>query len=179
MLHHQNCLDELNIFRVSLTSSFTMVNNFDVICLTEKDVVKEEPFSLFSSVNSLPVETTFLSNIDQTVVFPVETVFFFQVPSKSCSTTISVAERVKEAVQKLLGPYYFMAGRLNFNEETKRVELLCNNAGVLFVNATSRLTLEELGNLSQPNPTFHHLIHRPGLYKSLLETAIFTIQAAS
>ena len=137
--------------------------------------------SLFSSVkNSLPVETIFLSNIDQALVFPVETIFFFEVPSnvKNPSSTLNAAERVKEAVQVLLGPYYFMAGRLNFNQETKRVELLCNNAGVLFVSATSELTLKELGDLSQPNPTFHHLIHRPGLYKGLLETAIFTIQAS-
>ncbi|KAL3505751.1 hypothetical protein ACH5RR_031133 [Cinchona calisaya] len=114
-----------------------MVNfNLNVISLTENDVVKEEPVSLFSSsVNSSPLETIFLSNIDQAVVFPVETVFFFEVPTNklSSSSTINVAERVKEAVQILLGPYYFMAGRLNFNQETKRVELLCNNAGVLFV----------------------------------------------
>ncbi|XP_027118151.1 acyltransferase GLAUCE [Coffea arabica] len=157
-----------------------MVNKeTNVIWLTEKDVVKEEPVSLFSSVkNSLPVETIFLSNIDQALVFPVETIFFFEDPSnvKNPSSTLNAAERVKEAVQVLLGPYYFMAGRLNFNQETKRVELLCNNAGVLFVSATSKLTLKELGDLSQPNPTFHHLIHRPGLYKGLLETAIFTIQ---
>ncbi|KAF2289195.1 hypothetical protein GH714_029347 [Hevea brasiliensis] len=91
---------------------------------------------------------------------------------------MDISERVKRAVAEvLLVPYYFMAGRLNFNKDTKRMELLCNNAGALFVAATSRLALKDLGNLSLPNSTFHHFIHRPGLYKSLAEKALLTIQA--
>ncbi|XWS14062.1 hypothetical protein CRYUN_Cryun36dG0091200 [Craigia yunnanensis] len=84
---------------------------------------------------------------------------------------------MKQAVAEvLLVPYYFMAGRLRFNQKTNRLQLLCNNAGVLFVSAISRLRLKDLGNLSVPNSTFNHFVHRPGLYKSLDETAIFTIQ---
>ncbi|KAL2506913.1 HXXXD-type acyl-transferase family protein [Abeliophyllum distichum] len=149
---------------------------FNTISLSDKDLVKEEPVFLVSSSNPKPVKTIFLSNIDQTVTFPVETVFFFEVsPSYS---TLKIAELVKKAVEEvLLIPYYFMAGRLKLNDENKRLELLCNNAGVLFVSATSRLILKDLGNLSLPNQTFKHLIRRPGLYKSLAETAIFSIQA--
>ncbi|CAI9118776.1 OLC1v1020386C1 [Oldenlandia corymbosa var. corymbosa] len=149
--------------------------NVEGIFLTEKDVVKEEPISLFSK-SSDENETIFLSNIDQALGFPVETLYFFEVPTGKSHSTLNVGQRVKEAVEVLLGPYYFMAGRLNFNEEAKRMELICNNAGVLFVSATSELTLKDLGNLSQPNPTFHHFVHRPGLYKSLPEKALFTIQ---
>ncbi|KZV24387.1 BAHD family acyltransferase, clade V [Dorcoceras hygrometricum] len=120
----------------------------------------------------------FLSNIDQAVTFTVETVFFYEVPSNmTLSETIDIADKVRKAVSEvLLRPYYFMAGRLNFNDETKRMELICNNAGVIFVRATSRLSIKDLGNLAYPNPTFSNLIHRPGLYKSLAETAVFTIQ---
>ncbi|KAA8548494.1 hypothetical protein F0562_000239 [Nyssa sinensis] len=146
--------------------------------LTDQDVVKKEPVKLLSPKNPTPVETIYLSNIDQAVNFPVETIFFFEVPpNKSSSTTLHISEAVKKAVAEvLLVPYYFMAGRLNFNHGTNRLELLCNNAGVLFVSATSRLKMKDLGNLSLPNSTFDHFIHRPGIYKSLAETALFTIQ---
>ncbi|CAA3023717.1 omega-hydroxypalmitate O-feruloyl transferase-like [Olea europaea subsp. europaea] len=150
---------------------------YNTISLSDKDLVKEEPVFLSSSSNPTPIETIYLSNIDQAVTFPVETVFFFEVSPDKTPSTLNISEMVKKAVEEvLLVPYYFMAGRLKLNDETKRLELLCNNAGVMFVSATSRLTLKDLGNLSLPNPTFNHLIYRQGLYKSLDETAIFTIQ---
>ncbi|KAK2991999.1 hypothetical protein RJ640_014860 [Escallonia rubra] len=143
------------------------------ISLTNQDILKEEPIELFSPENPTPVETIYLSNIDQAVTFPVETVFFYEVPPSKSSSTLDMAEVVKRAVSEvLLVPYYFMAGRLNFNHETNRLELLCNNAGVLFVSATSTLALKDLGDLSRPNSTFFHLVHRPGLYKSLADTPV-------
>ena len=95
---------------------------------------------LVSPKNPIPFETVFLSNIDLAVTFPVETLFFFEVPPSKCSSTEDISERVKRAVAEvLLVLYYFLAGRLYFNHESKRLELLCNNAGVLFVRATSGL----------------------------------------
>ncbi|KAL7123832.1 hypothetical protein ABFS83_14G009200 [Erythranthe nasuta] len=153
--------------------------NYTISSLVEQDLMKEEPISLFSPSNPKPIKTIFLSNIDQTLSFPVETVFFYKVPpNMPSSSTADIAERVRKAVEKvLLIPYYFMAGRLNFNSDTNRLELVCNNAGALFVSAESRFSIDDLGSLSQPNPSFHRLVHRQGLYqKSLAETAVFTIQ---
>ncbi|KAM7280053.1 hypothetical protein ACFE04_007187 [Oxalis oulophora] len=146
--------------------------------ISEKDVSKEEAITLFSPKNPTPIETIFLSNIDQAVTFPVETLFFFQLPQDMCSsTTMEIGNRVKRAVAEvLLVPYYFMAGRLIYNDITERLELLCNNQGVPFVSANSSLLLKDLGNISAPNPSFHHFVHKTGLYKSLAETALFTIQ---
>ncbi|KAK6254510.1 hypothetical protein QQP08_012640 [Theobroma cacao] len=147
------------------------------ISIANQDLVKQQPVTLVSVKNPMPLETIFLSNIDQAVCFAVETVFFFDLPPDKSSSTLGISLRVKQAVAEvLLGPYYFMAGRLRFNQQTNRLQLLCNNAGVLFVSATSRLRLKDLGNLSLPNSTFHHFVHRPGLYKSLDETALLTIQ---
>lgn len=148
------------------------------ISITNQDVVKEEPVTLVSPKNPTPLETVFLSNIDQAVCFPVETVFFFEVLPCKISSTLDISEKVKKSVSEvLLIPYYFMAGRLIFNLETNRLELVCNNAGALFVSATSKLRLKDLGDLSLPNPSFHHLIHRPDRSKSLDEKPILTIQA--
>ncbi|XP_041005233.1 omega-hydroxypalmitate O-feruloyl transferase-like [Juglans microcarpa x Juglans regia] len=147
------------------------------VSITSQDVAKEEPLKLVSPNSPDPPETIFLSNIDLAVAFPVETVFFFEVPPDKSSSTLNISHRLGKAVAEvLLVPYYFMAGRLNFNHQTRRLELLCNNAGALFVSATSRLRLKDLGKLSLPNSTFHHFVHRPGLYKTLAETALLTIQ---
>ncbi|KAK3038976.1 hypothetical protein RJ639_027461 [Escallonia herrerae] len=106
------------------------------ISLTNQDILKDDPVELFSPKNPTPVETIYLSNIDQAVTFPVETVFFYEVPPSKSSSTLDIAEVVKRAVSEvLLVPYYFMAGRLDFNHEINRLELLCNNAGVLFVTS--------------------------------------------
>ncbi|XP_031274340.1 omega-hydroxypalmitate O-feruloyl transferase-like [Pistacia vera] len=146
--------------------------------MNELDLAKEEPVVLVSPKNPNPIQTIFLSNIDQAVTFPVEKLFFFHSPPNKTSSTHEIVERVKESVAEvLLVPYYFMAGRLHMNLETSRLEILCNNAGVLFVAAKSKLMSKDLGDLSVPNSTtFHHFVHRPGLDKSLAETALFTIQ---
>ncbi|CAL9135282.1 unnamed protein product [Musa textilis] len=146
--------------------------------LTGEDVEKGEASVLVSPRNPTPMKTIYLSNIDQTAAFPVETIFFYEMPpDDAAAVTSDVVERVKSSVSDvLLIPYYFMAGRLNFNLETKRLELLCNNAGALFVGATSRRSLEELGNLSAPNPSFQHLILRTDGFSGPNETPIFTIQ---
>ena len=149
-----------------------------VVTLTDHDIVKEEPVTLVSPKNPIPFETVFLSNIDQTVAFPVGTVFFFEVLPSMKNSSLNIAEKVKESVSDvLLVPYYFMAGRLNFNLETSRLELVCNNAGALFVSATSKLRLKDLGDLHLPNPSFVHLIVRIGRPKDLVGAPLLTIQA--
>lgn len=147
--------------------------------LTERDVVKDVPVTLVSPRHPTTVETVFLSNIDQTVAFPVETVFFYKARPSDGTPTSNIIEKVRRSVsEELLIHYYFMAGRLNFNHMTKRLELVCNNAGVFFVGARSHLKLNELGNLTLPNPSFHHLILRTEGFKSLADTPIFTIQVS-
>ncbi|KAF9614745.1 hypothetical protein IFM89_020578 [Coptis chinensis] len=103
------------------------------IILTDTDIEKGEQLTLVSPKNPTPVERIFLSNIDQTLPFPVATVSFFETPPAKKTSTLDIAERVKKSVSEvLLIPYYFMAGRLNFDIKTTRLELVCNNAGVFF-----------------------------------------------
>ena len=81
--------------------------------------------------------------------FPIESVFFHEAPPSERTPTSDIIEKARRSVSEvLLIHYYFMAGRLNFNLETKRLELVCNNAGVLFLGAKSNLRLKELVNLS-------------------------------
>ncbi|KAK8970876.1 Omega-hydroxypalmitate O-feruloyl transferase [Platanthera guangdongensis] len=131
----------------------------ETLLLTEQNVKKSKPITLFSPSNPAPMETLYLSNIDQTVAFNVETVFFYEVPEVLKAAASDIVRRVRRAVSEvLLVPYYFMAGRLRFNLLSDRLELVCNNKGVLFAGATASLRLSELGNLSFPNPSFQNLI---------------------
>ncbi|KAG9443744.1 hypothetical protein H6P81_015084 [Aristolochia fimbriata] len=140
--------------------------------ISETDIVKEEQILLTSPKNPSPMRTIFLSNIDQTVAFPVETIYFYQASSDS-----NMAERIKNALSRvLLIPYYFMAGRLHMCPKTHRLELLCNNAGIHMVSASSKLALNDLGNVSLPNPSFQHLLLRTGGFKCFTETPLLTIQ---
>lgn len=148
------------------------------ITLTANDIEKEEPVTLVSPKNPTPTKTVYLSNIDQTVAFPVPTVFFFEVQPSMKTSTLDIAERVKKAISEvLLIPYYFIAGRLNFNHEANRLELVCNNAGVLFVSATSELAIKDLGDYRLPNSSFQHLVHLIGHSKDYANTPVFTMQA--
>ncbi|KAL3848873.1 hypothetical protein ACJIZ3_010755 [Penstemon smallii] len=57
---------------------------------------------------------------------------------------------LKAALGRALVPFYPAAGRLNTNEDG-RIEINCNGEGVLFVEAESDGTLDDLGDFT-PNP---------------------------
>lgn len=147
------------------------------VLIKDHDIEKEEPIPLVSPRNPTPIQTHFLSNLDQTAAFPVETLFFFR-PFPSERTSIDILEKVKKSVSDvLLIPYYFMAGRLDFNLHSNRLELVCNNAGALFVGARSRLGLKDLGNVALPNRSLRCLLLRVDGFMKLSETPLLTIQA--
>ncbi|KAJ0972322.1 hypothetical protein J5N97_020281 [Dioscorea zingiberensis] len=123
-------------------------------------LVEDLKVTILSSTNLYPSEkqerrSMFLSNIDQVLNFNVQTVHFF--PANGCFSPEMVAEKLKVALERLLVPYDFLAGRLKFNHGERRLEIDCNAAGVGFILASSELSLDELGELEYPNPAFRHL----------------------
>lgn len=105
---------------------------------------------------STPSEALFLSNIDQTVAFPVETVHFYT--PKPCMDPKNLVEKIRVALSELLVSYYPLAGRMRFNPEKGRLEIDCNAAGVLLAAASSELIMEDLGEIGFVNPGFRSLI---------------------
>ncbi|PKA57183.1 Omega-hydroxypalmitate O-feruloyl transferase [Apostasia shenzhenica] len=151
----------------------------ETVFLNEQNVKRGKILSLVSPRNHTSRDAVFLSNIDQTVAFNVETVFFYEGPECDGSQApgSDIIERVKKAVaEELLIPYFFMAGRLRFNLQKSRLELVCNNEGVLFVGATSSLRLSDLGDLSCPNPSFQQLVLQIKRFQILVDTPLFSIQ---
>ncbi|KAJ6432410.1 hypothetical protein OIU84_019617 [Salix udensis] len=101
-------------------------------------------------------DSMFLSNIDQVLNFNVETVHFFA--SHADFPPQTVAEKIKDALGKILVSYDFLAGRLKLNAKTGRLEIDCNGAGAGFVVASSECTLDEIGDLVFPNAAFAKLV---------------------
>lgn len=98
----------------------------------------------------------FLSNIDQVLNFHVQTLHFF--PANPDFPPEVAATRLKNALQKVMAAYDFLAGRLKQNEETGRLEVECKAAGAGFVVATTEYSMDEIGDLIYPNPGFMQLI---------------------
>ncbi|KAL8482691.1 hypothetical protein ACS0TY_025649 [Phlomoides rotata] len=101
-------------------------------------------------------QSIFLSNIDQLPNYNIPTAHFFKrnpnFPPKN------VSERLKMALEKVLVPYDFMAGRLKLNHKTGRLEIDCNADGAGFVVALSEFSLDEIGNcLVYPNLGYRQL----------------------
>ncbi|XP_057961611.1 acyltransferase GLAUCE [Malania oleifera] len=101
-------------------------------------------------------KSLFLSNIDQVLSFNVQTVHFF--PAHPNFPPETVAEKIKNTLEKILVPYDFLAGRLKTNAELGRLEIDCNAAGAGLVVASTEFTLDEIGDLVYPNPGFKQLI---------------------
>ncbi|KAL7092794.1 hypothetical protein ACP275_11G004500 [Erythranthe tilingii] len=102
-----------------------------------------------------PTQSLFLSNIDQFLNFSIQTAHFFKA-SPHFPPEIA-AKRLKMALEKVLVPYDFMAGRLNWNPHSCRLEIDCNAAGAGFVVASSEFSPDELGDLFRPNVRFRQL----------------------
>ncbi|KAK6149254.1 hypothetical protein DH2020_016779 [Rehmannia glutinosa] len=102
-----------------------------------------------------PKKSLFLSNIDQILNYNIPTIHFFTANPDFPSET--VAKRLKMALEKVLVPYDFMAGRFKLNEQSGRLEIQCNAAGAGFVVASSEYRLDDLGDFVHPNLGFRQL----------------------
>ncbi|XP_061354843.1 acyltransferase GLAUCE [Gastrolobium bilobum] len=103
-------------------------------------------------------KSLFLSNIDKVLNFDVETVHFFAA-NKDFPPQI-VTEKFKNALGDALVVYDFLAGRLKLNSETNRLEIDCNAEGAGFVVASSEYKLDQIGDLTYPNPAFEQFVHK-------------------
>ncbi|EYU34269.1 hypothetical protein ABFS82_07G107800 [Erythranthe guttata] len=113
--------------------------------------------SLIFPYKETPKKSIFLSNMDQILNYDIPTAHFFG-PNPDFPPE-TVAERLRTALEKVLVPYDFMAGRLKQNRELGRLEINCNAAGAGFVVAKSDVSLDEIGNenLVCPNLGYRQL----------------------
>ncbi|EFJ10268.1 BAHD family acyltransferase, clade V [Selaginella moellendorffii] len=134
-----------------------------------------EEVSVLKPPISTPCTTLFLHNLEQQLFFPVEMLFSYKVDSPG--STRNVAHVVRDALQQVLVPYYFVAGRIRVNEEQGRVELDCNGAGVLFASASCSSTIRDAGDLRMPNPSARNFLVFPTeMPTEICDVPLVTIQ---
>ncbi|XP_057867537.1 acyltransferase GLAUCE [Cryptomeria japonica] len=131
------------------------------VCLVSDLRVKRESLTILLPEKIRERRILFLSNIDQKLVHYVQKVVHFFAADVEIPFEAIVYVHTK-ALNKLLLAYDFMCGRLIFNSEEKRFQIDCNAAGVPFAVCNSELSLEELGDITYPNPAFTQLFVIPG-----------------
>ncbi|KAG8379459.1 hypothetical protein BUALT_Bualt07G0090700 [Buddleja alternifolia] len=90
----------------------------------------------------------FLSNLDQNIAVIVRTIYCFKSEEKGNEDAFGV---IKDALSKVLVHYYPLAGRLTLSPEMKLI-VDCTGEGAVFVEAEAECVLEELGDITKPDP---------------------------
>ncbi|KAF6148783.1 hypothetical protein GIB67_019391 [Kingdonia uniflora] len=132
---------------------------------TSPTSIKDLKVTIRKASKITPLEKTerrsmFLSNIDCSLNFITSLVCFFTMNPDFPPER--VIEELEKAYRKVLGHYDFLTGRFQTNPNVDRIEIDCNSAGAGFVVASSELTLDDLGDLVNPNPAFKQLAIRNG-----------------
>ncbi|KAM7267472.1 hypothetical protein ACFE04_009638 [Oxalis oulophora] len=108
----------------------------------------------------------FLSNLDQNIAVIVRTIYCFKSDDRGNEDS---AEVIKNALSKVLVSYYPLAGRLSISGEGKLI-VDCNGEGALFVEAEANCRMEEIGDITKPDPeTLGKLIYDIPGAKNILE----------
>ncbi|KAF8390690.1 hypothetical protein HHK36_025217 [Tetracentron sinense] len=108
----------------------------------------------------------YLSNLDQNIAVIVRTIYCFKLDERGNEGAGGV---IKEALAKVLLHYYPLAGRLTISSEGK-LTVDCTGEGAIFVEAEANCTLEEIGDITKPDPvTLSKLVYDSPGAKNILE----------
>ncbi|WOG99380.1 hypothetical protein DCAR_0518728 [Daucus carota subsp. sativus] len=108
----------------------------------------------------------FLSNLDQNIAVIVRTIYCFKAEDKGNENAVEV---IKNALAKVLVHYYPLAGRLTISQEGKLI-IDCTGEGAVFVEAEANGVLEEIGDITKPDPvTLGKLVYNVPGAKNVLE----------
>ncbi|XP_010244683.1 PREDICTED: shikimate O-hydroxycinnamoyltransferase-like [Nelumbo nucifera] len=109
-------------------------------------IINMKESTMVRPAESTPEQTLWISNADLVVRrshTPI--VYFFR---SNGSADFFNLHLLKEALSKVLVPFYPVAGRLNGNNEGGRLEINCNGKGVLLVEAETGSTIDDFGDFS-------------------------------
>lgn len=70
------------------------------------------------------------------------------------------------------------AGRLSLNREDGKLNLWCNNEGVVLAEAVAQVKISELGDLSQYNKFFEKLVYKPDFDGDLSKMPLVVAQVS-
>lgn len=118
----------------------------------------------------------YLSNLDQNIAVIVRTIYCFKADEKGNE---NASEVIRNALKKVLVHYYPLAGRLTISSEGK-LAVNCCQEGAVFVEAEADCALEEVGDITKPDPeTLGKLVYDIPGAKNILEMPPLVAQASS
>ncbi|KAG8636034.1 omega-hydroxypalmitate O-feruloyl transferase [Manihot esculenta] len=106
-------------------------------------------------------DTLYLSNLDDMIGARVftPTIYFYRSDYKSCAKTF-VMKRLCDALAYVLVPYYPFSGRIRETKNGKLEVFFGPEQGALMIEAYSKMSLAELGDLTVPNPAWSPLVYK-------------------
>ncbi|KAB2038256.1 hypothetical protein ES319_D03G133700v1 [Gossypium barbadense] len=126
----------------------------------------------------LPAEETkkglyYLGNLDQNIAVIIRTIYLFKSESKGNE---DAAEQVKNGLSRILVHHHPLAGRLTISSEGKLI-VDCTGEGAVFVEAEANCGIEEMGDITKPDPnTLGKLVYEISGAQNLLEIPLLVIQ---
>ncbi|OAY67014.1 Omega-hydroxypalmitate O-feruloyl transferase, partial [Ananas comosus] len=115
----------------------------------------------------------FLSNLDQNIAVPVQTIYCFKSDERGNE---EAATAVKDALSKVLVHYYPLAGRLAISAEGKLI-VDCTGEGAVLVEAEADCDMEDVGDITKPDPpTLGKLVYNIPGAKNILEIPPLVVQ---
>jgi hypothetical protein len=139
---------------------------------------RSEP-ELVRPARPTPVETKSLSDLDDqwTLRFYESIIGFFRSPPGESIRPGKVAKGIKAAVAGALVYYYPMAGRLRTIPGGNKLEVDCTGEGVVFVEATADVRLEDLGQpLLPPYPCVEEFLGDAGDTRDVVGKPLLFLQ---
>ncbi|CAN0915341.1 Acyltransferase GLAUCE [Linum grandiflorum] len=122
----------------------------EAVKLIEKKIIKPE--------QETERRRIFLSRLDIALVSYQESAQFFDPPPNHITFSDSYTTLYR-ALSRLLVPYDFFAGRLAPSlEDSSRLEIDCNGAGILVAVARTETKLAELGEILARKPDYNQLV---------------------
>ncbi|XAR57413.1 hypothetical protein NMG60_11025545 [Bertholletia excelsa] len=130
-------------------------------------------FCMVKPAQERPNEIMPLSDLDHSMAIShVFTVHFY--PANSFLLQETAVQTLKDSLSKALFLFYPLAGCLQWIN-TRRLELNCNSAGALFVEAKSEATIGDFGDFC-PNARMKQLIPQVDYSQSVHELPVLVVQ---
>lgn len=117
-------------------------------------IIEVRKTTIIKPAEETPRNALWLSNLDMmTMNVHVPSVYFYR--NTNSVTNFFDAAIIKDALAKVLVPFYPLAGRFRY-DNTGRLEIDCNAEGALFIEAETSSVLDDLGPEFVPT-----MKHRP------------------
>ncbi|GMI92457.1 BR-related AcylTransferase1, PIZZA [Hibiscus trionum] len=124
-----------------------------------------------------PQQVIHLSNLDRQCPLLMYVVFFYKSSAAFQNLSLgSIFSCLKSGLEETLSIWYPAAGRLSLNPSDGKLNLWCNNGGAVLVEAVTSAKIIELGDLSEYNEFFEHLVYKPDFHGNFSEMPLVVAQ---